>query len=137
MALYDTIGGQNAQVRRPDHRIASAIEEALGDGTSVVNIGAGIGAYEPPDRTVIAVEPSSPGSGCAGFRVPRCSLRNRGHESLSADTDPLQRRAAHVPFDRAEVQDTPDVSAKNAPVAGMAQPVSCFAKRHAPRRSVR
>ena len=58
MALYDTIGGTYAQFRRPDQRIASAIEAALGDATSVVNIGAGTGSYEPPGRTVIAVEPS-------------------------------------------------------------------------------
>ena len=58
MALYDTIGGQYARVRRPDQRIAAALMAALGDATSVVNIGAGTGAYEPRDRTVIAVEPS-------------------------------------------------------------------------------
>jgi SAM-dependent methyltransferase len=58
MALYDTFGGNYARFRRPDPRIASAIEAALGDATSVVNIGAGTGSYEPPGRTVIAVEPS-------------------------------------------------------------------------------
>ena len=42
---------------RPDQRIASAIEAALGDA-QVVNIGAGTGSYEPLGRTVIAVEPS-------------------------------------------------------------------------------
>ena len=57
-ALYDTIGGKYAQFRRPDQRIASAIEAALGDASSVVNIGAGTGSYEPRDRDVIAVEPS-------------------------------------------------------------------------------
>ncbi len=58
MALYDSIGGKYAQFRRPDPRIAAAIEAALGDATSVVNIGAGTGSYEPLGRTVIAVEPS-------------------------------------------------------------------------------
>jgi SAM-dependent methyltransferase len=32
---------------------------ALGDTRSVVNVGAGAGAYEPDDRTVIAIEPSA------------------------------------------------------------------------------
>ena len=41
MALYDTIGDKYAQFRRPDPRIATAIEAALGDAMSVVNIGAG------------------------------------------------------------------------------------------------
>jgi len=58
MALYDGIGRNYAAFRRPDHRIASAIEAALGDATSVVNIGAGAGSYEPVNRSVIAVEPS-------------------------------------------------------------------------------
>lgn len=58
MALYDSIGSSYAGFRRPDHRIASAIDAALGDATSVVNIGAGTGSYEPLSRTVLAVEPS-------------------------------------------------------------------------------
>src|SRR5947209_8561263 len=58
MALYDNIGRNYPEFRRPDQRIASAIEAALGDAKSVVNIGAGTGSYEPVGRTVIAVEPS-------------------------------------------------------------------------------
>lgn len=58
MARYDSLGHHYAQFRRPDPRIASAIDAALGDALSVVNIGAGAGAYEPPGRTVLAVEPS-------------------------------------------------------------------------------
>lgn len=58
MVLYDTIGGNYSYVRRPDPRIAAMIEAALGDAASVVNIGAGTGAYEPRDREVVAVEPS-------------------------------------------------------------------------------
>jgi len=59
MALYDTIGGNYAQFRRPDPRIASVIEKAFGDATVVVNIGAGTGSYEPEDIELVAVEPSS------------------------------------------------------------------------------
>lgn len=60
MALYDSIGRGYAAFRQPDRRIASAIEAALGDAASVVNVGAGAGSYEPrsPGRTVLAVEPS-------------------------------------------------------------------------------
>lgn len=58
MALYDSIGRGYAAIRRPDPRIASVIDAALGDAQSVVNVGAGAGSYEPPGRTVIAVEPS-------------------------------------------------------------------------------
>ncbi len=59
MALYDDIGCGYAEFRRPDQRIASAIDAALGDALSVANIGAGTGSYEPLDRTVIAIEPSA------------------------------------------------------------------------------
>ena len=58
MALYDRIGRNYAAFRRPDRRIASAIDAALGDAFRVVNVGAGAGSYEPPGRTVLAVEPS-------------------------------------------------------------------------------
>lgn len=58
MALYDSIGATYGGFRRPDRRIADAIDAALGDATSVVNIGAGAGSYEPHNRRVLAVEPS-------------------------------------------------------------------------------
>lgn len=56
---YDRIGVSYAATRIPDPRIASAIWRALSTARSVVNVGAGGGAYEPADRTVIAVEPST------------------------------------------------------------------------------
>src|SRR5262245_60611347 len=58
MELYDTIGHGYQQHRQPDPRIAARILRALGSATSVVNVGAGAGSYEPRDRKVIAVEPS-------------------------------------------------------------------------------
>jgi SAM-dependent methyltransferase len=38
--------------------LAEPIWQELGDARSVVNVGAGAGSYEPPDREVTAVEPS-------------------------------------------------------------------------------
>ena len=58
-AVYDEIGASYAGLRRPDHRIASQLGQALGDATSIVNVGAGTGSYEPPGRQVVAVEPSA------------------------------------------------------------------------------
>lgn len=58
-ARYDRIGRGYAQTRRPDPRIAAHIRAALGEARSVVNVGAGTGAYEPHDVDVIAVEPSA------------------------------------------------------------------------------
>lgn len=56
---YDALAGHYAGVRRPDPRIAAAIDAALGDARTVVNVGAGTGSYEPRDRDVTAVEPSA------------------------------------------------------------------------------
>jgi SAM-dependent methyltransferase len=58
--LYDEIGVGYAERRRPDPRIARAIVAALGPAggaaSSVVNVGAGAGSYEPEDRPITAVE---------------------------------------------------------------------------------
>jgi len=56
---YDTIGVDYASRRREEPTWARAIQEALGDAASVVNVGAGTGNYEPRDREVVAVEPST------------------------------------------------------------------------------
>lgn len=58
-AVYDTIGRGYARQRRSDPRIAALLDAALGDARSVLNVGAGAGSYEPPDRSVVAVEPSA------------------------------------------------------------------------------
>ena len=57
-AHYDTIGINYSALRKPDPRIAVAIEAALGPGRSVLNVGAGTGSYEPLGREITAVEPS-------------------------------------------------------------------------------
>jgi len=56
--LYDLIGADYWNYRRPDPRIARAIDAALGVAGTIVNVGAGSGSYEPRERSVIAVEPS-------------------------------------------------------------------------------
>jgi Methyltransferase domain len=57
--LYDRIGAGYTATRRTEPRIAARIWAALGDARSVLNVGAGAGSYEPPDRYVVAVEPSA------------------------------------------------------------------------------
>jgi SAM-dependent methyltransferase len=58
VGTYDAIGRTYAATLRPDPRIAVRIHAALGDATSVVNVGAGTGSYEPAS-TALAVEPSA------------------------------------------------------------------------------
>ena len=59
MDLYDAIGRGYRERRREDPRIAARILGALSDSSSVVNVGAGAGSYEPRDRRLVAVEPST------------------------------------------------------------------------------
>jgi SAM-dependent methyltransferase len=56
--VYDRIGARYTVTRQPDPRIVAAIVAALGDTFTLVNVGAGAGAYEPRDRRVVAAEPS-------------------------------------------------------------------------------
>ena len=58
-AIYDTIGVDYANLRKPDPRIAQAIHAALGNARTVLNVGAGTGSYEPGHREVAALEPSA------------------------------------------------------------------------------
>jgi SAM-dependent methyltransferase len=57
--LYDTMGAAYTVTRRTEPRIAAKVWAALGDARTVLNVGAGTGSYEPPDRDVTAVEPSA------------------------------------------------------------------------------
>ncbi len=57
--LYDTIGKRYKNYRHPDYRIAASISNYLSDSLKIINIGAGLGAYEPTDKNIVAVEPSS------------------------------------------------------------------------------
>ncbi len=53
------MGRRYSARREADPRIAAAIDRALGDSRSVLNVGAGSGSYEPTGRAVTAVEPSA------------------------------------------------------------------------------
>lgn len=56
---YDAIGSGYVAHRRSDPRITAVILDGLGDARTVVNVGAGTGSYEPVDRPVIPIEPST------------------------------------------------------------------------------
>lgn len=57
MVLYDELGRTYSTTRRADPRIAAIIAAALAGNSTVINIGAGTGSYEPV-QTVAAIEPS-------------------------------------------------------------------------------
>jgi SAM-dependent methyltransferase len=79
-ALYDRIGGGYPGARRTEPLIAARIWTALGDARSVLNVGAGSGSYEPPDRSVTAVEPSA---------VMRAQRPPSGPPCIAASADAL------------------------------------------------
>jgi SAM-dependent methyltransferase len=82
MELYDTIGRGYPDIRQPDPRLAAAILQALGPASSVVNVGAGTGAYEPRGRRVVAVE------------LSMTMIRQRGTEASPV----VQASATSLPF---------------------------------------
>lgn len=57
-ATYDQIGVGYRGTRCTDPKLARVIWDALADARTILNVGAGTGSYEPPDRWVLAVEPS-------------------------------------------------------------------------------
>jgi len=83
MTLYDRIGRTYTSTRHADPRIAAAIWAALGDAQTVLNVGAGAGSYEPPDRDLVALEPSE----------VMIAQRPAGAARV------VQGRAEHLPFE--------------------------------------
>ena len=56
---YDSIGRSYSARRQSDPRLAARIAASIGSDTTVLNVGAGTGSYEPARRGIIAVEPST------------------------------------------------------------------------------
>lgn len=58
-ASYDAVARHYRDHRRADPRIAVALTRELADARTVLNLGAGVGSYEPSDKELVAVEPSA------------------------------------------------------------------------------
>jgi SAM-dependent methyltransferase len=88
---YEVGGSGYAGRRRTDPRIAAHVWAALGHASTVINVGAGAGSYEPPDRYVVAVEPS------AAMRAQRSTPAVIGvAEALPFDDDSFDAAMATV-----------------------------------------
>lgn len=57
--MYDTIGRLYSNQRQPDPRLAERLDACIGNDTTVLNVGAGTGSYEPGRSGVFAAEPSA------------------------------------------------------------------------------
>lgn len=80
---YDGQKPDYAAVRRADPRIGRPLLEALADCTTVLNVGAGTGSYEPLDKYVVAVEPA------ATMRAQRLALGRGPAVVAKADALPF------------------------------------------------
>ncbi len=56
---YDQLADEYRIYRKPDPRIAERIHLHLRDARSILNVGAGTGAYEPEGADIVSIEPSS------------------------------------------------------------------------------
>ncbi|MFO7963337.1 MAG: class I SAM-dependent methyltransferase [Desulfobacterales bacterium] len=81
--LYDDIGTAYSRYRLPDGRIAAVISREVADARFIVNIGAGVGAYEPRGKAIVAVEPS---------RVMTSQRKTHGNAVIQARAEALPFR---------------------------------------------
>lgn len=81
---YDQLGKKYSSHRQTDERIAQYVYTELADAKTILNVGSGAGSYEPPDKYVIAVEPS------VAMRQQR--LDNKRVPAINAKAD-------NLPFD--------------------------------------
>lgn len=81
--LYDSIGIGYEDYRRPDPRVAAAIRSGLGAASSVVNVGAGTGSYEP--------------EGCIAVEISRTMIAQRTAHAAPV----VQASCDGLPFDDA------------------------------------
>jgi SAM-dependent methyltransferase len=56
---YESLEVPYSGYRRTDPHIAAQVHAALGDARTILNVGAGAGSYELPDRYIVALEPSA------------------------------------------------------------------------------
>lgn len=104
--LYDEIGVSYTVTRRTEPRIAAQVWAALGDARTVLNVGAGTGSYEPPDRDVTAVEPSAVMRAQRAVGAARCV-------AASAERLPFEDHSFDAAMAFATVHHWPD------PIAGV------------------
>jgi SAM-dependent methyltransferase len=56
---YDAIGRSYSMRRQADPRLAARVHALIGGDSTILNVGAGTGSYEPVRSGVVAVEPST------------------------------------------------------------------------------
>jgi SAM-dependent methyltransferase len=102
---YDSKDHNYSAIRRADPRIGMYIHRSLDGCDTVLNVGAGTGSYEPEDKFVIAVEPSSV------MRAQRLALGRNPAVNAKADDLPFDDKSFHAVMAVLTVHHWPDLKA--------------------------
>lgn len=100
---YDQRSVSYSSQRKTEPAIAAYIHAAMGSAKNVLNIGAGSGSYEPDDRYVISVEPSS------SMRQQRKELNRRPALIAFADNLPFDDHSFDASMALLTIHHWPDV----------------------------
>ena len=84
---YDSKNHNYSAIRKADPRIGEYVQKSLNGSHTVLNVGAGTGSYEPEDKFVIAVEPSSV------MRAKRLALGRNPAVNAKADDLPFDDKS--------------------------------------------
>jgi SAM-dependent methyltransferase len=84
---YDSRDHNYSAIRKADPRIGIYVRHSLNGCDTVLNVGAGTGSYEPEDKFVIAVEPSSV------MRAKRLALGRNPALNAKADDLPFDDKS--------------------------------------------
>lgn len=102
---YDGMKHDYSAVRKADPRIGEYVRKSLEGSHTVLNVGAGTGSYEPDDRYVIAVEPSSV------MRAKRLALGRSPAVNAKADDLPFDDNSFDAVMAVLTIHHWPDLKA--------------------------
>jgi ubiquinone/menaquinone biosynthesis C-methylase UbiE len=102
---YDNKNHNYSAIRKADPRIGEYVRKSLQGSNTVLNVGAGTGSYEPEDRFVIAVEPSSV------MRVKRLALGRNPAVNAKADDLPFDDKSFDAVMAVLTIHHWPDLKA--------------------------
>ena len=102
---YDSKNHNYSAIRKADPRIGEYVRESLRGSNTVLNVGAGTGSYEPEDKFVIAVEPSTV------MRAKRLALGRTPAVNAKADDLPFDDKSFDAVMAVLTIHHWPDLKA--------------------------
>ena len=102
---YDGKNHDYSAIRQADPRIGEYVRKSLKGSNTVLNVGAGTGSYEPEDKFVIAVEPSTV------MRAKRLALGRNPAVNAKADDLPFDDNSFDAVMAVLTIHHWPDLKA--------------------------